>query len=127
MMRLALLLSILFVASVVAFKPLNPIQRRSLVQTKMTIENEEDNEPMPQVERNDPSFFESNRRVRLGRSRDQDGKSNIWSIEPKMEVEDEIDNKKTNLFVVGGVFAAVALALPAFVAFTKILPDASDY
>ena len=32
--------------------------------------------------------FEMNKRVRLGRSRDQDGKSNIWSIEPTMEVEE---------------------------------------
>ena len=28
------------------------------------------------------------KRVRLGRSRDQDGKSNVWSIEPRMEVEE---------------------------------------
>ena len=33
----------------------------------------------------DPKLFDMNRIVRLGRSRDQDGKSNIWSIEPKME------------------------------------------
>jgi hypothetical protein len=32
--------------------------------------------------------FDMNRRVRLGRSKDQDGKSNIWSIEPTMEVDE---------------------------------------
>ena len=40
---------------------------------------------------NDPEAklkFEMNKRVRLGRSRDQDGKSNIWSIEPREEVEE---------------------------------------
>ena len=47
---------------------------------------------------------------RRGISVDQDGKSNIWSIEPTMRVE-EADNSK-NLAIVGvtAVFAVVAIA-----------------
>lgn len=33
------------------------------------------------------SFFAPNENVRLGSSRDQDGKSNVWAVEPKMRVE----------------------------------------
>ncbi|CAM9698803.1 unnamed protein product [Pylaiella littoralis] len=33
------------------------------------------------------SFFAPNENIRLGSSRDQDGKSNVWAVEPKMRVE----------------------------------------
>jgi hypothetical protein len=83
--------------------------------------------PVDRVEQQD-GFFDSNRRVRLGRSRDQDGKSNIWSIEPKMEViEEEGDGAKTNLFVGGAAIGAALLALPAFVALSKFFPDPADF
>ena len=76
----------------------------------------------------DASLFNMNRRVRLGRSKDQDGKSNIWSIEPTMEVQDEDeDSTKKNLVILGAVLAGVAAALPAFVALTKLMPDPSDF
>jgi hypothetical protein len=43
----------------------------------------------------DKKLFEMNRITRLGRTRDQDGKSNIWSIEPRVEVaEDEVEEVK---------------------------------
>ena len=75
----------------------------------------------------EPAFFDGNKRVRLGRSKDQDGKSNIWSIEPKMEVMEGDENQPNQLFILGGVFAAVAAAIPIFLALTKVLPDPSDY
>ena len=76
----------------------------------------------------DPSFFQGNKRVRLGRSRDQDGKSNIWSIEPKMEVEEgEDDGGKKNFVILGGILGAVAVCVPAFLALTQIMPDPSDF
>ena len=75
----------------------------------------------------EPAFFDGNKRVRLGRSKDQDGKSNIWSIEPKMEVMEGDENQPNQLFILGGVFAAVAAAIPVFLALTKVLPDPSDY
>ena len=50
----------------------------------------------------DPELkFDMNKRVRLGRSRDQDGKSNIWSIEPTMQVsnndDDTLDSIRSDL------------------------------
>lgn len=43
---------------------------------------------------------------------DQDGKSNVWAIEPKMEIENKSSEEKTGsaLAAVGGfaVFAAIA-------------------
>jgi hypothetical protein len=43
---------------------------------------------------------------------DQDGKSNVWAIEPKMEIENKSSEEKTGgaLLAVGGfaVFAAIA-------------------
>ena len=75
----------------------------------------------------EPAFFDGNKRVRLGRSKDQDGKSNIWSIEPKMEVMEGEENQPNQIFILGGVFAAVAASIPVFLALTKVLPDPSDY
>jgi hypothetical protein len=45
--------------------------------------------PNPGDKDYEAKMFDMNRRVRLGRSRDQDGKSNLWSIEPKMQVVEE--------------------------------------
>ncbi len=49
-----------------------------------------------------------------GVSMDQDGKSNVWAIEPKMEIENKSSEEKTGsaLLAVGGfaVFAAIAAA-----------------
>ena len=91
---------------------------------KMSDETEEEEAPFVPPE---PAFFDGNKRVRLGRSKDQDGKSNIWSIEPKMEVMEGDENQPNQLFILGGVFAAVAASIPIFLALTKVLPDPSDY
>eukprot|EP00595_Chromulina_sp_UTEXLB2642_P001235 CAMPEP_0196765510 /NCGR_PEP_ID=MMETSP1095-20130614/9482_1 /TAXON_ID=96789 ORGANISM="Chromulina nebulosa, Strain UTEXLB2642" /NCGR_SAMPLE_ID=MMETSP1095 /ASSEMBLY_ACC=CAM_ASM_000446 /LENGTH=99 /DNA_ID=CAMNT_0042123693 /DNA_START=158 /DNA_END=457 /DNA_ORIENTATION=+ len=77
----------------------------------------------------DGSLFDMNRRVRLGRSRDQDGKSNIWSIEPSMQVIDEQEGESTNKnLVIGGAVIAAALAsLPLFQLFSTLFPDPADF
>ena len=77
----------------------------------------------------DPKLFDMNKRVRLGRSRDQDGKSNIWSIEPKMEVveEEEGGSLGKNLLVGGLVIAVSLAALPLFSAFSSLFPDPADF
>ena len=79
----------------------------------------------------DPKLFDMNKRVRLGRSRDQDGKSNIWSIEPRMEVEGDEEagdsGSKKNLFIVGAVIGAAIVSLPLFQAFSTLLPDPTQY
>merc|ERR1719181_1220948 len=106
--------------SVVSSKGFFPFPSSSLAMS----DEQQEEEPFVPPE---PTFFEGNRRVRLGRSKDQDGKSNIWSIEPKMEVMDGDENEPNQLVILGGVFAAVAAAIPIFLALTKVLPDPSDY
>jgi hypothetical protein len=78
----------------------------------------------------DPKMFDMNRIVRLGRSKDQDGKSNIWSIEPKMEVIEEepgSSDLKKNLLIGGIVIGAALFSLPLFSAFSNLFPDPSDF
>jgi hypothetical protein len=75
------------------------------------------------------NLFDMNRRVRLGRSRDQDGKSNIWSIEPRMEVEEDEEEEQTqkNLLIGGAVISAAIACLPVFTAISSLFPDPSDF
>jgi hypothetical protein len=57
--------------------------------------------------------FESkpfNRNIRLGRSKDEDGKSNIWSVEPKMEVVDEEMTELNKNILTGGLIITGFLA-----------------
>ena len=87
-------------------------------------------EPMPMPETyDDAKLFDMNKNVRLGRSRDQDGKSNIWSIEPRMEVQEgaEEGGAKKNLFVAAAVIGAAIVSLPLFQAFSSLVPDPSDF
>lgn len=53
--------------------------------------------------------------VERGVSVDQDGKSNVWAIEPKMEVDTRSSDEKSSsaIFAVGGLaaFAAVAAGI----------------
>jgi len=50
--------------------------------------------------------------VERGVSMDQDGKSNVWAIEPKMEIENKSNEEKTGgtLLAVGGFVAFAAVA-----------------
>lgn len=49
------------------------------------------------------------RTLNTGVTRDADGKSNVWAVEPTLEVQDEPEANK--LAILGAVFAAVAVAL----------------
>ena len=54
-----------------------------------------------------------NKNFRLGRSKDQDGKSNIWSVEPKMEVVDEeITELNKSILTSGLIITGFLLTLP---------------
>ena len=55
---------------------------------------------------------ESPARVERGVSVDQDGKSNVWAIEPKMEVSTKSSEEKTSsaLIAGGGLAALVVIA-----------------
>lgn len=80
------------------------------------------------MDSDDPKLLDMNRLVRLGRSRDQDGKSNIWSIEPRMEVAgEEAGGAKKNLAIVGAVIVAAIISLPLFTAFSTLVPDPTDF
>eukprot|EP00633_Aureoumbra_lagunensis_P003324 CAMPEP_0197287198 /NCGR_PEP_ID=MMETSP0890-20130614/3341_1 /TAXON_ID=44058 ORGANISM="Aureoumbra lagunensis, Strain CCMP1510" /NCGR_SAMPLE_ID=MMETSP0890 /ASSEMBLY_ACC=CAM_ASM_000533 /LENGTH=73 /DNA_ID=CAMNT_0042756577 /DNA_START=80 /DNA_END=301 /DNA_ORIENTATION=- len=48
--------------------------------------------------------------TKLGSSIDQDGKSNIWAVEPKMQVEEK---KSSGQLVAVGIGAVLALGLIA--------------
>merc|ERR1719343_1253196 len=48
--------------------------------------------------------------IERGVSVDQDGKSNVWAIEPKMELDTKSDSEKNMGLMIGGVsFAAFAV------------------
>ena len=72
------------------------------------------------------TLFEDNGKVvERGVSVDQDGKSNVWAIEPKMEVSSKSSEEKTqSALVAGGVL--VAFAGVAGFALTN-LPDPNQF
>jgi hypothetical protein len=71
-----------------------------------------------------PLFMAEGGRER-GVSVDQDGKSNVWAIEPKVEVSTKSAEEQTSsLLVAGGILAVVGGI--ATVALTN-LPDPSQY
>merc|ERR1712070_861535 len=124
-LSLAVLLSL-----VSAFKtsvPVSTLNRLKIRQNNVArfLSDEENagEEPAMTAEEDKPELkFDMNRRVRLGRSRDQDGKSNIWSIEPTMEVVDEDGENQgqKNLVIAGAVIGAAIACLPLFSAFSKL-------
>jgi hypothetical protein len=50
--------------------------------------------------------------VERGVSMDQDGKSNVWAIEPKMEIESKSSEEKAGglLLAIGGIGVAAVIA-----------------
>ena len=66
----------------------------------------------------------SNKIFRLGRSKDQDGKSNIWSVEPKMEVAyEEITELNKNILTGGLIVTGILASLPVFYTLSKYLQN----
>lgn len=106
------------------------ISPRSMMSTRSLtlMMSDDESAAEPEMELEDKKMFDMNRRVRLGRSRDQDGKSNIWSIEPSMQVEEEEGEATSkNLIVGAAVIGAAVAALPLFNAFTSLFPDPADF
>lgn len=67
---------------------------------------------------------------RLGRSKDEDGKSNIWSVEPKMEpkVEDEeVDELNKNIVVLGLLVTSAIAISPVLKLLNSVFPDPSGF
>ena len=125
---IAVILS-LTVSNVVGFKAPRYLSRRSSPLQMCEAQNSPEVSEEAFAEGDPEGFFNNNKRVRLGRSRDQDGKSNIWSIEPSMTVvdEEETAGSKTNLLVGGLAIGAALACLPLFVAFSKLFPDPTDF
>lgn len=63
--------------------------------------------------------------VERGVSIDQDGKSNVWAIEPKMEVDTKSSEEKTTSTLVAAGGAAAFIALAAGVLLN--LPDPDQF
>ena len=93
-----------------------------LLEKRLVLNSTIDTEIIDEVDI-DKEYIENN--IRTGRSTDEDGKTNIWSIEPTMEIND----KKTNdVFKLLGIFLSVTLVTYQFFLLTSpILPDPSDY
>ena len=65
-----------------------------------------------------------NKISRLGRSKDQDGKSNIWSVEPKMEViQEEITEFNKNILTGGLIVTGFIATLPILFTLSKYIQN----
>jgi hypothetical protein len=63
-----------------------------------------------------------NKNLRLGRSKDEDGKSNIWSVEPKMEViKEEITELNKNILICGLIITGFLTSLPLLYTLNKYI------
>ena len=71
-----------------------------------------------------------NRLIRLGRSKDQDGKSNIWSVEPTMEVmetkEGDLSEVNKNILTFGMIVTGMISSLPILYTLNHYIMD-MDY
>eukprot|EP01031_Cornospumella_fuschlensis_P035477 gene35477-43005_t len=136
MNKAVVLLLLLVVLSCNAFRPAftrlssTALKPSSLKRFAEQNDVDENADFAPQDRTDEKLRFDMNRRVRLGRSKDQDGKSNIWSIEPKMEVQEEEDggnDLKKNAFIGGALIATAVACLPLFKVFSSLLPDPADF
>lgn len=63
-----------------------------------------------------------NKNLRLGRSKDEDGKSNIWSVEPKMEViPEEMTELNKNILTGGLIVTGFLATLPILFTLSKYI------
>ena len=85
----------------------------------LQLNNDENNNNDLELDTTDKSF---NKNTRLGRSKDQDGKSNIWSVEPKMEViEEEITGLNKNILTGGLIVTGFLATLPVLYTLSKYI------
>ena len=90
--------------------------------------NNEDKDYDDEITRDDDKSM--NRLVRLGRSKDQDGKSNIWSVEPTMEVveskEGDPSEVNKNIVTFGMIVTGIIASLPILYTLNYYIMD-MDY
>eukprot|EP00525_Craspedostauros_australis_P013811 CAMPEP_0198108108 /NCGR_PEP_ID=MMETSP1442-20131203/200_1 /TAXON_ID= /ORGANISM="Craspedostauros australis, Strain CCMP3328" /LENGTH=107 /DNA_ID=CAMNT_0043763311 /DNA_START=76 /DNA_END=399 /DNA_ORIENTATION=- len=103
---------IVLIATVAAANAFAP-QPNVALQTRLMSEPEEDNRPLAE------GFQER------GVSVDQDGKSNVWAIEPKMEISTKSSEENmSSALIAGGGLAAFAVV--AGIVLTN-LPDPNQF
>jgi len=87
----------------------------------LQLNNDENNNNDLELDATSKSF---NKNIRLGRSKDQDGKSNIWSVEPKMEViQEEITEFNKNILTGGLIVTGFIASLPILFTLSKYYQD----
>ena len=69
-------------------------------------------------------IVEINKKVRTGRSEDEDGKTNVWSVEPKMEI---VEEKSSSLKILGFIIGTLSLSFQFYLMMTPFLSDLSEY
>lgn len=102
-------------------------EREDFIREDIVIKNEEKIKEIEQEKLllNQTLIETNNSLIRSGRSLDQDGKTNIWSIEPTMIVD---ETKQKDLFKLLGLFiSAILITFQFFLLIKPILPDPSDY
>ena len=96
------------------YKTITPIsfcKRNGYLHSKQL--NSQNNENNNDMEGFETDTISKKNPFRLGRTKDQDGKSNIWSVEPKMEVvEEEITELNKNIVTVGLIITGIIASLP---------------
>jgi len=111
-MRPLLLLFLLCnVSNTVSFQIKNPFCKWKKMALLDKIEEDEPTKKMP---------------YRLGRTKDEDGKSNIWGVEPKMEiVEDDygLTTNSKNLLVSGLLLTSILVSLPLLYILTSFFVE----
>ena len=66
---------------------------------------------------------ETNKKIRTGRSEDEDGKTNVWSIEPKMEI---VEEKNNSLKILGVIIGTLSLTFQFYLLMTPFLSNLSE-
>ena len=66
---------------------------------------------------------ETNKKIRTGRSEDEDGKTNVWSVEPKMEI---VEEKNNSLKILGVIIGTLSLTFQFYSLMTPFLSNLSE-
>ena len=66
---------------------------------------------------------ETNKKIRTGRSEDEDGKTNVWSLEPKMEI---VEEKNNSLKILAVIIGTLSLTFQFYLLMTPFLSNLSE-
>lgn len=104
------------------YTPFFHIKKNNLLKLNNNENNNEKNDL--EIDSIDKTF---NKNLRLGRSKDEDGKSNIWSVEPKMEViKEEMTELNKNILICGLIITGFLSSLPLLYTLNQFI-EKMDY